>query len=42
MGDLEKYGSLRSKKVLVTGAGGFVGSHLSETLMAGGYHVPAL
>ena len=42
MGDLEKHGSLRSKKVLVTGAGGFVGSHLTETLMGTGYHVRAM
>ena len=41
MADLEKYGSLRSKKVLVTGAGGFVGSHLTEELVRIGAQVKA-
>ena len=28
-------------KVLVTGADGFIGSHLTEALLAAGYHVRA-
>lgn len=31
-----------TKKVLVTGADGFIGSHLTEALLARGYHVRAL
>ena len=30
------------KKVLVTGADGFIGSHLTEMLVKRGYHVKAL
>ena len=30
------------KKVLVTGADGFIGSHLTEMLVSQGYHVKAL
>jgi Nucleoside-diphosphate-sugar epimerases len=30
------------KKVLVTGADGFIGSHLTELLIKEGYHVRAL
>ena len=30
------------KKVLITGADGFIGSHLTEMLVAKGYHVKAL
>ena len=30
------------KKVLVTGADGFIGSHLTEMLVNQGYHVKAL
>jgi len=41
MDDLEKYSGLRSKKVLVTGAGGFVGSHLAEELVRIGVRVKA-
>lgn len=33
--------SLQSKKVLVTGAGGFIGSHLVERLLESGAHVRA-
>lgn len=32
----------RSKKILVTGAGGFIGSHLTENLVRLGYNVRAL
>ena len=31
-----------SKKVLVTGAGGFIGSHLTEALLKAGANVTAL
>jgi NAD dependent epimerase/dehydratase len=41
MGDLEKYRGLMSKKVLVSGAGGFVGSHLTEELVRIGAQVKA-
>ena len=41
MDDLGKYSGLRSKKVLVTGAGGFVGSHLTEELVRIGAQVKA-
>ena len=30
------------KKTLITGADGFIGSHLTELLIANGYHVRAL
>ncbi|MBA3901764.1 MAG: SDR family NAD(P)-dependent oxidoreductase, partial [Bacteroidetes bacterium] len=33
---------IRNKKVLVTGADGFIGSHLTEMLLAKGYTVKAL
>ncbi|MDH7478544.1 MAG: NAD-dependent 4,6-dehydratase LegB [Syntrophomonadaceae bacterium] len=33
---------LRNKKILVTGAGGFIGSHLTEELLGMGYEVRAL
>jgi NAD dependent epimerase/dehydratase len=32
----------RNRRVLVTGAGGFIGSHLTEALVGGGAHVRAL
>ena len=31
-----------SKRVLITGAGGFIGSHLTEELVKAGYNVRAL
>ncbi|MEW5925360.1 MAG: SDR family NAD(P)-dependent oxidoreductase [Candidatus Zixiibacteriota bacterium] len=34
--------SFKNKKVLVTGAAGFIGSHLTEMLLKGGAHVTAL
>ena len=34
-------GFWQAKQVLVTGAGGFIGSHLVETLLAGGARVRA-
>ena len=33
--------NLKGKKILVTGADGFIGSHLTETLVARGYDVRA-
>ena len=33
---------IRKEKVLVTGADGFIGSHLTEALLAEGYQVRAL
>lgn len=33
---------MASKKVLITGAGGFIGSHLAELLVREGYHVRAM
>ena len=33
--------NLKNKKILVTGAGGFIGSHLTETLVKRGYDVRA-
>ena len=32
----------RDRRVLVTGAGGFIGSHLVEALVGAGAHVKAL
>jgi NAD dependent epimerase/dehydratase len=34
--------NMREKKVLITGADGFIGSHLTELLLEKGYHVRAL
>jgi len=34
--------NVSEKKVLVTGADGFIGSHLVETLLSKGYFVKAL
>ena len=34
--------NLKLKKILITGAGGFIGSHLTESLLADGYKVKAL